>query len=925
MKTSARFLAILLAVVMIAGAALSVSAFDDVAGNKHANAINVLAQLGVIGGYEDGTFKPDQKVTRAEMAKLVYVLYTTFVDAGTGVTAFTDVAADNWAAGYINWCSQKGIIGGYGDGRFGPNDNVTYDQALKMVCGVLGYTDWNSSIWPVDVRTKALRELNLGEELDGINGNDQLTRAQVAQIMYNALDEKMNEKKTVNQVLPGTSYIAPIEVNKTLQTDIWKVEEIKVTVVAVDTDKNTITIDKAINGDITFKLDEIGLDAYEGKVTVLKGLQLIGLKKSDKDELLGGLTVLGSVVDGVKVEYNKALDTITIDGVAYKATTEEDEVNLKVNGVDAFKTEANAKKAYEITDAVKTTLDNAYMARAIDVDGDAVIDELLIAPKTAVKVVSIGKTSDKLVTLKTLVGDIYTTTKAANISTEVEKNDILIVATLGDIVYAEKITPVNTYATKLNDAAGKVTLVNIGEVKYTNLTIAGVAPQAITSAVLGVDNTTGYYVYNGEVILAEDIKVASDYSFAILKDIVKKDENTLNETTMKYETSYEATLIVKGEEIKVAIPAEGTAIIVNTVDEVKTDDLTAEEALTVYGAEIVDKVPNYKYTLITAYDKNDNGEYILTIITDDTAKFNENDAIVEGTFAYNTNTGLYVIGGNSKVILDVDSVIYYTYTKETTGDFVYVGHYTEDTITNKKFDTKTLNGKAYLTYDAANKIYTLLAAFVDGEIKGRADGVTTYKEDGTLVLYAPESSSIVAGNDGKTYYEYTFMNKVPTVNIDKTVDDGATAVLAGNFYAWDADSEKYVLVTDTDTFKYVTIENIFETKKYILEYNDGSTKMDVITEDLVIWGLYVNKNGEKVLNEYKILTVTELMAMLDAVAVYNEDEENPTDYIVHAILVRTEDANTVDKFNIESIIVEIYEENEDGELVPVNSSLFQTR
>ncbi|MBE6701761.1 MAG: S-layer homology domain-containing protein, partial [Ruminococcaceae bacterium] len=60
MKTSARFLAMLLAVVMIASAALSVSAFDDIAGNKHADAINVLSQLGIVGGYEDGTFKPDQ-------------------------------------------------------------------------------------------------------------------------------------------------------------------------------------------------------------------------------------------------------------------------------------------------------------------------------------------------------------------------------------------------------------------------------------------------------------------------------------------------------------------------------------------------------------------------------------------------------------------------------------------------------------------------------------------------------------------------------------------------------------------------------------------------------------------------------------------------------------------------------------------------
>ena len=72
MKTSARFLAMLLAVVMIASAALSVSAFSDVTGDvEHATAVNVLNQLGVIGGYEDGTFKPDQYITRAEAMTMI--------------------------------------------------------------------------------------------------------------------------------------------------------------------------------------------------------------------------------------------------------------------------------------------------------------------------------------------------------------------------------------------------------------------------------------------------------------------------------------------------------------------------------------------------------------------------------------------------------------------------------------------------------------------------------------------------------------------------------------------------------------------------------------------------------------------------------------------------------------------------------------
>ena len=162
MKTSVRFLAVLVAVLMIATTAISVSAFSDVEeGYEHATAIATLSQLGVIGGYEDGTFKPENNVERDEMAKLVYVLYTTFQTAGKGTAKFSDLAADNWAAGYVTWCSAKSIVGGYEDGSFRPDNNVTYDEALKMVCATLGYTDFDSALWPTDVRQKALKDLKL--------------------------------------------------------------------------------------------------------------------------------------------------------------------------------------------------------------------------------------------------------------------------------------------------------------------------------------------------------------------------------------------------------------------------------------------------------------------------------------------------------------------------------------------------------------------------------------------------------------------------------------------------------------------------------------------------------------------------------------------------------------------------------------------
>ena len=99
--------------------------------------------------------------------------------------------------------------------------------------------------------------------------------------------------------------------------------------------------------------------------------------------------------------------------------------------------------------------------------------------------------------------------------------------------------------------------------------------------------------------------------------------------------------------------------------------------------------------------------------------------------------------------------------------------------------------------------------------------------------------------------------------------------------------------------------------------------MESIADDVTVWGLYVDEDGKEVYNEYKTLTVAELAEMLDAVIEYNEDEENVEKYTVDAILVCAEDQTTTkEEYVIKTIIVEIYEENEDGDLVPVNSLLF---
>ena len=110
------------------------------------DAAGMLSSLGVINGYPDGTFRPGQSVTRAELAKMMYVIKTgdsadlPFYGDADMSGIFHDVYKGHWASKYINYCYLNGIIVGYGDGTFRPDQPVTTTEAAKMILTALGYS-----------------------------------------------------------------------------------------------------------------------------------------------------------------------------------------------------------------------------------------------------------------------------------------------------------------------------------------------------------------------------------------------------------------------------------------------------------------------------------------------------------------------------------------------------------------------------------------------------------------------------------------------------------------------------------------------------------------------------------------------------------------------------------------------------------------
>ncbi|MBR6504018.1 MAG: S-layer homology domain-containing protein, partial [Firmicutes bacterium] len=158
--------------------------FSDMEGSPYEEAVEDLVSRGIINGYEDGTFRPQNTITRAEVcvvtAKAMAPGEQKLNEARTN--KFPDVHSGyDWAKKYINYASAMGVIDGYPNGTFKPAGNVTYNELSAMVLKGMGYRQSElSGSWPLNFRNKAL-ELGL---YDGIYEN--MTKTQVAQMDYDS-------------------------------------------------------------------------------------------------------------------------------------------------------------------------------------------------------------------------------------------------------------------------------------------------------------------------------------------------------------------------------------------------------------------------------------------------------------------------------------------------------------------------------------------------------------------------------------------------------------------------------------------------------------------------------------------------------------------------------------------------------------------
>lgn len=169
---------------------------NDVSGTRFEEPIQILNALGIMNGDEKGLFRPEDNIVRSEAAKMA-VHASGLEDAAMsskGQTKFSDVGADHWASGYINTATAQGFIEGDGDGKFRPNDYITYAEAMTIMVRAIGYEQQAKSVggYPTGYMNVGASK-GLSQNVSA-KTNEPISRGNVAYITENALEVEMMEK-----------------------------------------------------------------------------------------------------------------------------------------------------------------------------------------------------------------------------------------------------------------------------------------------------------------------------------------------------------------------------------------------------------------------------------------------------------------------------------------------------------------------------------------------------------------------------------------------------------------------------------------------------------------------------------------------------------------------------------------------------------
>ncbi len=221
-------LVVLLAVVMMFAFSASAYAVDftDISEQPVTvqDAVAKTTALGIIEGYSDGTFGPEQNITRAEFAKIAVTAAgakDTAAMLEKNASSFKDVKAGQWYTGWINASESLGIFQGDGNGNFRPNDSISNQEVITVLMRLLGYNDNLTGTWPVNYVTQA-NKVGILDDVTVV-ASAAAKRADVVVMLDDTLDTKMvTYDKDTNEFVDKQTTIQGEATNITLLADSFK-------------------------------------------------------------------------------------------------------------------------------------------------------------------------------------------------------------------------------------------------------------------------------------------------------------------------------------------------------------------------------------------------------------------------------------------------------------------------------------------------------------------------------------------------------------------------------------------------------------------------------------------------------------------------------------------------------------------------------
>ena len=387
---------------MFAGAA-----FTDQADIKATDAVNMLSSLGVITGYTDGSYQPNKVVTRAEMAKMIFVVRNNKIDDSayqSNYSKLTDIS-NHWAKGYIKFCESQGIIAGKGNNKFDPDSPVTGVEAAKMLLVVAGYDTDKAGLTGANWRTNTLKYAGAAGILDDVNSalEQGLPRQYAAQMIYNTLDVNRvkwsEDSKSFDDILNGG-------VKETVGSAYMGLSYDYGTLVEIDNDSLTIKLDADYdsdnyhNADRNYKGgDKVSFTKVGEDYTSLLGQKVKVMFKDGKTNNVLGVysisdnKVYTTLMNQVELDGSK----IKFDGTSYSVDNTQ-KIDLTFIGVDGTKNETVGISYFDKDAAANVDSSNGNTSLSevtfVDTDGNNKIDTALVIEKVAAEVTNVA--SDKI-------------------------------------------------------------------------------------------------------------------------------------------------------------------------------------------------------------------------------------------------------------------------------------------------------------------------------------------------------------------------------------------------------------------------------------------------------------------------------------------------------------------------------------------------